>query len=217
MNCAQHCIQCDTPALTDKSIEQIALHIANNIDSNSLNLLKEYGYGRRGDHDFWEKLSADTTLYSCSYKVNHDTVVLTVFRPLNFATDFATTFNFDTSTFYQFTFFQLHDTVVKILRVDKHGEDHFNDTLVLTKELFPNQNPFTKFSELTAIKDELRFIGTFYRRDIGEFIDFWITPGYKLAYLPDSSKMNARSKKYWLEEFANGKIIKEHWSLIKAY
>jgi hypothetical protein len=83
--------------------------------------------------------------------------------------------------------------------------------------LFPKQDPFSKFGRLTALKDRFGFIGTSYRKAIGDFIEFWITPRCKLIYLPDSSNMNPRSKKYWLEEFANGKKIKEHWSLVKVY
>lgn len=134
-------IKCNTPVRADENAEQTALNLANNIDSNSIKLFKEYSYGRRGDHDFWQKLSVDTTLYACSYKVNHDTVELIVHRPLNFVNDFESTFNFDTSVYYQYVFFQRHDTIVKLLRVDNHGQDHLSDTLVLTKQLFPNQDP----------------------------------------------------------------------------
>jgi hypothetical protein len=209
-------IKCTTPVWVDENAEQTALNLANSIDSNSVNLLKEYSYGRRGNHDFWQKLSADTTLYSCSYKVNHDTIELNVFRPLNFVNDFASTFAFDTSVYYQYIFFQQHDTIVKLLRVDNHGQNHLSDTLVLTKHLFPSRDPFIKFAELTALKDRLGFIGTSYRSDIGDFIEFWITSQYKLTYLPDTLNMNAKFKKYWLDEFAKGKKIKEHWSLQKV-
>ena len=210
-------VKCSSPGRTDNSAEETAINLANNIDSNSISLLKEYSYGRRGDHDFWQKLSADTTLYSCSYKRNHDTTELTVFRPKNFVNDFASSFKFDTSVYYQYVFFQRHDTVVRILKVDNHGQDHLSDTLVSTKQLFPSRNPFIKLAELTALKDKLNFIGTSYREDIGEFIEFWISPQYKLTYLPDTTKMNPGSKKYWLDEFAKGSEIKEHWSLIKVY
>ena len=154
-------IKCNTSVQPEKVAEQVALNIVNNIDSNSLTLLKEYSYGRRGDNDFWQRLSADTTLYSCSYKRNHDTVELTVFVPLNFTNDFVSPFIFDTSVYYQYTFFQRNDTIIRILQVDNLGQDHINDTSLLTKDLFPNKDPFLKFAELTALKDkfDLRNIG----------------------------------------------------------
>ncbi len=209
--------KCRSSPRADNNAEKTAINLANNIDSNSIRLLKEYSYGQRGDYGSWQKLSADTTLYACSYKINQDTIELTVFRSLNFIKDFASPFNFDTSTYYQFIFFQRHDTIVKIMRVDNHGQNHLKDTLVSTKQLFPSQNPFVMFSELTALKNKLNFIGTNYRSDIGEFIDFWITPQYKLTYLPDTIMMNPKFKKYWLTDFAKGKKIKEHWSLQKVY
>ncbi len=210
-------VKCNTSVQPEKVAEQAALNLAKNIDSNSLTLLKEYSYGRRGDHDFWQKLSADTTLYTCTYKANHDTIVLSIFRQLNFVNDFASSFIFDTSVYYQYTFFQRNDTIVRILQVDNLGQDHINDTSVLTKDLFPNKDPFVKFTELTALKDKFDFIGTSYRSDIGDFIVFWITPQYKLTYLPDTLNMNPKFKKNWLDEFSKGKKIKEHWSLIKVY
>ena len=210
-------IKCKSPVPAGENAEQTALNLANIIDGNSIKLLKEYSYGRRGDLDFWQKLSADTTLYSCSYKVNQDTIELIVFRPLNFVNDFASTFSFDTSVYYKYIFFQRHDTIVKLLRVDNHGQDHLSDTSILTKQLFPNQDPFIKFAELTALKDRLGFIGTSYRSDVGELLEFWITPQYKLTYLPDTLSMNPKFKRNWLDEFAEGKKIKEHWSFLKVY
>ena len=208
--------KCDGSRRADNIAEQKAINLVNNIDSSTLGHFKEYGYGRRGDYDYWEKLSSDTTLYNCSYKIKDDTIKLTVSRPFNFTKDFSTTFNFDTSRYYQFAFFQRHDTIVKIVMVDNHGQDHVRDTLVSTKQLFPSNNPFIKFAELTSLKDKLNIIGTSYRNDIGEFLVFWLTPQYKLTYLPDSTKVNPGSKKYWLDEFAGGKKIKEHWSLIEV-
>jgi len=209
--------RCGNPEKTEDTEEQIALNLANNIDSNSINLLKEYDYAVRGSYDGWLKLSADTTLYFCIYKKNGDITELGVFNPLNFADDFASSFNFDTSRYNQFTFFQYNDTIIKILRIDKKDQEHPSDTLVATKQLFTKKNPFIRFSELTAMKDKLNFTGSSYRSDIGEFIVFWIHP-YKLIYLPDTTKMNPHWKRrYWLDEFAKGKKIKEHWSLVKMY
>ena len=182
--------KCDGSRRTDTTAEQKAINLVNNIDNSALSRFKEYGYGRRGDYDFWEKLSSDTTLYTCSYRIQDDTTKLTVFRPLNFTKDFSSTFKFDTSYYYQFAFFERNDIIVKIVRVDNHGQHHVSDTLVSTKQLFPRNNPFTKFAELTRLKDKLNIIGRSYRNDIGEFLVFWITPQYKLTYLPDSTKMN---------------------------
>jgi hypothetical protein len=123
-------IKCNSPVRGSENAEEAAVNLTNNIDSYSVRQLREYSYGRRGDHDFWQKLSADTTLYACSYKVNHDTIKLIIFRPSSFVNDFESTFKFDTSVYYQYSFFQRQDAIVKLLRVDNHGQDHLSDTSV---------------------------------------------------------------------------------------
>ena len=209
--------KCSSPADREKSPEQIASYIANNIDSNSLQLLQTYSYARRGDTGFWLKLREDSNLYACSYGIERDTVALTVFQPLSFVKDFPCTFQLDTTVYHKYTFLKHWDTIIRIIRVDKYGQDHKQDTFISVNKLFPKQNPFLKFGQLSALQDKMGFIGTSYRSDIGDFIEFWITPQYKLIYLPDTLSMNPRSKKYWLEDFARGKKIKEHWSLSKVY
>jgi len=209
--------KCENSTRKDKNAEQVALNLINKIDSPSIELLKKYSYGRRGEYDFWQRISTDETLYSCSYKKDNDTVMLTVFRPYNFVKDFPSTFNFDTANYEQYDFFKLNDSIVKILQDSTYGQDHISDTSILVKQLFPGDDPFAKFEALTNIKDELGFIGTFYRSDIGDFFQFWIIPQYKLTYLPDTLKLNPKFKKYWLDEFAKGKKIKENWSLLKVY
>lgn len=209
--------KCNSSIATEKEIEKSAVNLANNIDSNSLNLLRKYCYGSRGNDKFWQRVSADTNLYACSYIMKQDTAELTIWRPYNFIKDFQTTFNFDTSKYFQFKFSKVLDTIVKIALVDNHGSDIYKDTSALTKQIFPEGNPFDKFSELTAIRNKYNFIETSYRSDIGDFIEFWLSPQFKLTYLPDTLKMNEKFKKYWLDDFEKGKQIKENWSLQKVY
>ena len=106
---------------------------------------------------------------------------------------------------------------MKLSRVSDYGVIYHKDTFALARQIFPGQDPFSKFSKLTGIKDKYKFIATSYRSDIGDFITFWLSLQYKLIYLPDTMKMNAKSKKYWIDDFKSGKEIKEHWSLLKVY
>jgi hypothetical protein len=207
-------INCNNSNQGDNGAGKTALYLANNIDSNSINLIKEYSYIRKGADDFWEKISGDFIVYSCSYKTHRDKAELIIFQPLNFANDFTTTFIFDTALYYQFNFVQRHDTIINILRVDSRGQAHKTDTLISTKQLFPVRDPFTTFSELTSLENKFKFTKTSYNGDIGNFIEFMITPQYKLTYLPDTTKMNSKYKEYWLGEFFKGKIIKKGWSLL---
>ena len=209
--------KCTSTTSTNKQIEQEAIDIANNIDSTSLNLLRKYCYGSRGDDNFWQRISADTNLYTCSYKTKNDTSELTIFQPFSFKNDFATSYIFDTTSFFRYKFSELGDEIVKITATSDYQLDYYKDTSALVKSFFTRQDPFETFADLTKIKARYKFIGTSYRSDIGDFIIFWLSPQYKLTYLPDTLKMNEKSKKYWLDDFAKGKEIKPHWSLQKVH
>lgn len=209
--------KCNTPISTYKATKKTALYLANNIDSSSISFLKKYSFGKRGEVEFWQRVSADSNLYFGSYKLKNDTVELTFNRPFNFVKDFACSFKFDTSLYNEFRFSKLNDMIVGIGTNNNYGQEQFDDTLFEAKKLFPNQDPFATFSILTNIKDKYSFIGTSYRSDIGDFIEFWISPQFKLTYLPDTINMNLKFRKYWLNDFYKGEIIKEHWSLQKVY
>ena len=213
--CLTFFTKCNTSVNRDS--EKTALNIANNIDSNSISLLKRFCFGKRGDLEFWQRVSSDSFLYSFSFKQLDDTAELAVFRPFNFVKDFTTNYYFDTSRYYQFRFSKLKDTVIRIVAVTNQGQENILDTLLQVKQFFPDQDPFTILSTLTNIKDKYSFIGTSYRADIGDFIEFWLSPQYKLTYLPDTLNMNPKFKKYWLDDFYKGKLIKDHWSLQKVY
>jgi len=209
--------KCNSPAATDNAVKQAALKLANNIDDSSLSLLKQFSFGKRGNLEFWQRVSADSFLYSFSYKLLGDTTELTVYSPYNFKRDFTTNFQFDTARFYEFRFLKLKNSIVKIVSVTKQAQEITNDTSVSSKLLFPESSPFETLSYLSNIKDKYSLIGTSYRSDIGDFIVFWLTPQFKLTYLPDTSKMNQKFKRYWVDDYYKGKIIKEHWSLQKVY
>lgn len=209
--------KCNSPTTTDNVAQEAAIKLANNIDDSTLMLLKKYCFGKRGDLEFWQRVSADSFLYSFSYKTLGDTTELTVYSPYNFNHDFTTHFQFDTSKYYEFRFLKLNDTIVKIVSVTNQAQEVSKDTIISSKRLFPDSNPFETLSNLTNIKDKYSLIGTSYRSDIGDFIVFWLSPQFKLTYLPDTSKMNQKFKKNWLDDFNKGKLIKEHWSLQKVY
>ncbi len=209
--------KCTSSIPTDKDIEQKAIYLANNIDTNSLNLLREFSYSARGDDNFWLRVSADTSLYACNYKLEDDTAKLSIWRPNNFIQDFSTIFKFDTSIYSQYAFSKVQDKIRKIELDSNKGNTLIKDTSVMSEQFFPDKNPFTTFSELTSIKNKYGFIGSSYSSDIGDFFIFWLSPKFKLTYIPDTLKMDLKFKKYWLEEFKKGKQIKQNWSLINVY
>lgn len=201
----------------DKITRKKALFIANNLDSSSLELLRNYSYGRRGPIEFWSRDIEGTTLYTCSYRSLGDSEELTLIsRPFGFIIDFPTTFQFDTSYYYQYKFFQVHDSVVRLVRTDFDNLISFKDSVIATKQMFPIQDPFERLSKLNSLKERFGFMGVWYRGDIGDFINFWLTPYDKLVYMPDTNKLNPKFKRVWIDEFLSGKKIKDHWRLVKV-
>jgi hypothetical protein len=200
-----------------KDIESVALKLANTIDTNSILLLKKYSFVKRGVLEFWQRNSYDTTLYSISGRTFNDTTELMIYQPYIFSKDFTVNYKFDTSVFYSFTFYEVRGRIVRTISDSLNGANKITDTSILVKVVFPEQNPFAKLKELSSLKEKFTLVGTSYREDIGDFIVFWLSPQYKLTYMPDTLKLNEWSKRNWIEDFKRGKEIKKHWSLLKQY
>lgn len=208
---------CTSPISAEKTIEQKALYIADNIDSNSLNLLRDFSYGSNGEDNFWLRVSGDTNVYVCNFKLLADTAKLSIWRPQKFMQDFSSTFKFDTSIYAQFTFSKVRDKIVKIEMDSSKGDILVKEQLLLTEQIFPGKNPFPTFEELMSIKDKFGFVGSSYSAGMGDFFIFWLSPKFKLLYIPDTLNLDVKSKKYWLDQFKKGQEIKPHWSLIDVY
>jgi hypothetical protein len=199
---------------SDRNIQKKAVAISQKIDSISIKTFKVWSYGRRGDFDIWSKLKSDTSEYSFFYKTIKDTNFVTIYRALNFQNDFHSTFSFDTSKYWDFTFAEYKQSIFRITSVDNHGQDKVIDTSILTTTIFPKQNPFVILKSLTNLKDSLKIIGSFYRPDIGNFVELWLSRDHKLVYLPDNLKLNDKYSEFWKKDFASGKTINKNWVLI---
>jgi hypothetical protein len=152
--------RCNSSIATDRGIEKVALNLADNIDSSSLNLLRKFCFGKRGNLEFWQRVSADSFRYTFSYRLSGDTTELTIFRPYGFASDFTTNYHFDTAKYYQFKFSKISDTIVKIAAVTNRTDEISSDTTISAKQLFPDQNPFATLATLSGIKDRYSFVGS---------------------------------------------------------
>ncbi|HRN55996.1 MAG TPA: hypothetical protein PLL71_06070 [Agriterribacter sp.] len=209
--------QCTPSIRADRDIEQRSVYLANHIDSHSLNLLRDFSYGAKNDDHFWLRVSGDTNLYVCNFRLRDDTAKLSIWRPDKFIRDFSTSFRFDTSIYARFTFSKVQDQIVSIELDSSRAGTLVEDLLVKTGQLFPDKNPFITFSELAAITNKYHFTGSSYSSGMGDFFVFWISPRFKLLYIPDTLQINPKFKKYWLDEFKKGKKIKQGWSLIDVY
>ena len=208
------CIQCSSPVSEEEMIEQKALQISAQIDDNALAMLKDFSYGASGEDNFWLRTSGDTNVYVCNFKHVGDTSKLSFWRPHQLMQDFSMAFPFDTATYAQYTFFKVRNEIVKIEMDSSNGNILTKDTLINLSGIFTGENPFAMMDALMAIKNKFNFIGCSYSGGMGDFYLFWISPQYKLLFIPDTLNLDAAHKKYWLDQFKKGKELKPHWSLI---
>ena len=207
--------ECSDPKFSDKNIQAQAEKITNLLDSNSIQIFHKWNYGVRGNYEIWSKLSSDSSKYTCFYQTKKDTSYLRIYQPYNFTQDFPCNLSFDTSKFWQFNFDMYQDKIFRITFVDNHGQDHITDTLISVKQIFTDANPFDTLKSLSKLKDNLAVYGIVYRKDIGEFIEFWLSSQDKLTYLPDNLNLDPKFQKFWLDDFSQGKTIKKNWNLHK--
>jgi hypothetical protein len=207
-------LACSDTQFSDKEIEIKAINITQRLDSNSINIFREWGFGTRGQFEIWTKQTWDSSLYSCMYfKV--DTIRLSIGGLEGFKNEFPYDFIIDTSLYHRADFLKINDTTIRISAVDNHGQDHILSQGVSLKVLFKTNDPFQHFKSLSDLKDSLGIYGTFYRPDIGNFIQFYLSSQHMLTYLPDNPNLNPKFKDVWLKEFATGKTIKKNWNLRK--
>jgi len=205
--------KCADPKFSEENMEKQALKIAELLDSSSIQIFHKWNYQSRGDD--WLRLSGDSTIYACRYKKIKDTCYLTVYQAANFVKDFPCSVSLDTSKFLEFSFDKYNNNIFRQRFVDTNGEDHITNISVRADEVFITRNPFDTLATLTNLKNSLAVYGIVYRPHIGEFVEFWLSSRYKLTYLPDNLNLNPGAGKYWLEDFAGGKMIKKHWNLHK--
>ena len=210
---------CSDSQFSDKNIEIKAVNITEELDSISIKTFYEWGFGHRDEADIFTKHSdnSDSVFYSysCFYFDNTDSIKLSISRFDNFKKDFPCDIQIDTSKYYRVDFTKLKNASVRISAVDNYGQDQIIVESIPLKVLFVTNNPFEKFKYLSGLKDSLGILGNFYRPDIGNFIQFYLSSQHVLTYLPENVNLNLKFKDVWLKEFATGKTIKKNWNLRK--
>lgn len=205
-------LSCSDHRYSDKEVELKANRIIKLFDNSTIDIFKHWGYGTRGEAEIWQKL--DTPTYGCFY-LKKDTLNLSVGLIENFKNDFPYTVIIDTSKVHQINFKKIGDKDINITAWTNKGMD----TLIIDKikltSLFPTTNPFQFFAELSRLKDSLQIIGTFYRPDIGNFIQFYLTNQHVLTYLPDTLQINPKYRDVWMGYFLSGKTLSKNWILRK--
>jgi hypothetical protein len=207
-------LSCDYKSVSDQNVDFIASTFIKQADSSIIQTFKTWGYGRRGEAEIWSKQIGDSSIYGILYFDSKDTTVISLSKLTEFRKDFKISIDLDTIRFWRFLFKGINNKV-RIVAIDTLGRDSiFAETYDLIS-VFPNNNPFQHFKELTELKDSLGIIGSSYIPRIGEFIQFYLSPEYVLTYLPDTSLFDNRYKAIWMKEFSKGKTIDKIWNLRK--
>jgi len=205
-------VSCSDNQYSDKEIEQRANKIINLLDPITIDTFKHWGYGTRGEAEIWERL--DTPTYGCFY-FDKDTLKLSVGRIENFKKDFPYSISIDTSKVHQVIFKKMNEEDINVSAWTNFGIDTVIVDKINLKALFVEREPFQHFARLSKLKDSLQIIGTFYRPDIGNFIQFYLTNQHVLTYFPDNLEINPKFRDIWMGYFSTGKTLSKNWNLRK--
>ena len=205
-------VSCTDNNYSDKDVEQRANRIIKLLDKSTIDTFKHWGYGTRGKAEIWAKL--DTPGYGCFYFYK-DTLELTVGLIENFKKDFPYSISIDTSKVHQISFKKISDEIINVSAWTNFGADTIIVEKIKLKDLFKEKEPFQTFAKLSKFKDSLQIIGTFYRPDIGNFIQFYLTRQHVLTYFPDTLEINPKFKDIWMGYFSTGKTLTKNWNLRK--
>lgn len=204
---------CSDKQRSDKEVEKHAYHVIQLLDKLAIDTFRHWSYGKRGEAEIWQKL--DTPSYSGLYFKN-DTLKLSVGLIENFKRDFPYSLSIDTSKVYRIIFKKINTEDVNISAWTNFGRDTILIDKIKQKDLFLERNPFIEFANLSKLKDSLQIIGTFYRPDIGNFIQLYLTSQHVLTYFPDTLEMNPKFKDIWMGYFSTRKKLNENWNLRKV-
>lgn len=205
-------ISCSDTQYSDKEMEQKAIKIVKLLDRSMIDTFKRWGYGVRGEAEIWAKL--DTPTYGCFY-FDNDTLELSVGLIENFKKDFPYSIDVDTSKVHQVVFKKINQEEIRVSAWTNFGRDTVIVDKINLKALFVEREPFQHFSRLSKLKDSLQIIGTFYRPDIGNFIQFYLTNQHVLTYFPDSLEINPKFRDVWMGYFSTGRMLSKNWNLRK--
>lgn len=200
--------------ISDQEIEQRAFKIAQSFDSSKIEIFKTWNYWTRGGAGIWDRNSGDTNSYRCIFIKNENQMKLMVILYRYFTIDFAVKMTYDTS-FWQISFVKDNSGSIRITGTDHNGKEISIKNKVSQNSIFPEEDPFIKFQELTKLKDTFYIVSSRYYKRLGGFIQFYLSSQHILTYLPDTSLLNPRFKSEWINEFSHGKYINKHWNLRK--
>ncbi|RYZ50154.1 MAG: hypothetical protein EOP49_14620 [Sphingobacteriales bacterium] len=202
---------CRQDKLTEKQVEEKARTVIRLLGDQELDTFRHWGFGLRGG-EIWVKL--DTPSYGIFY-FDQDTMEISVGEVMNFALDFPMSVPIDTAVTHRVFIKQLNGSEVSLSGWTMAGKDLLIRERIAKSTLFTGSDPFPRLKKLSALRKQLDIRGSSYRPDLGNFVQFVLTPEHVLTYLPDSLYINPLQKENWTKHFSSGKMLNKNWNLRK--
>jgi len=206
---------CNNTKRGDKELQEQAFSIIQRLDTSTLQFLDGWNYTQRGQADFWNKISGDSSIFNCFFYPSVDTPKLSIYQIDKFLHYFKSNLKVDTA-YYQIQFTKIGDTTLNLVGTDNHGQDILLSKKLSLNKIFPEQNPFDILAQLTQLKDTLNVIGISHYNVSGGFVQFYLPGGqYILTHIHDRLLNSKNLIKFWKIEFSKGKQIKPDWNFRK--
>jgi len=200
----------------DRSMYKRAIAISQKMDSNALETFKDWNITRQAQKTILHRNKEDdSTEYMLTYEKIKDTSFITLMGDINRQKDFRSTYPFDTSRFWSFSFAEVNHNIIRITVSDNSGKDHSCDTSVATSQLFPGKSPFLIADSLTRLMDNLHLVATTCKHETGNGMVFWLSWNQLLVYLPGNGREAIASKDslFWKKILPTGRRISKNWLL----
>ncbi|KAI9449253.1 hypothetical protein F5148DRAFT_1291718 [Russula earlei] len=207
---------CNNNSSPDRGMYNKAIAISQKLDSNALQPFKDWNITRQEQTTILHRNKADdSTGYTIMYEKVKDTCFVTLLGITNLRHDFHSTYLFDTTRFWSFSFAEVKQNIVRITVGDNNGQDHTTDTSAATSQVFPGISPFNIADSLTRLMNNLQIVATSYKPANGNGMVFWLSWNRLLVFLPGDGNATLAHKdsSFWKKILPTGRRISKNWLL----
>lgn len=209
------CFGCSDNRTTNRTIQQKAIEITNRLDSSSVQVFYEWNYIPRGKAEIWYKAIQNTAWYNLIYTSFPDTLKIYVNGDIpTFLKTYPLNFVLESGNYSQISFLKSKDNNIRITATHNNTQHNIRSR-IQEKDVFKQLNPIEQITNLSKLKDSLSLIGITSNKDLGNFIQFYLSPEDILTYLPEDLNLDPKFEGIWLSTFTKGKTIKKNWNLGK--
>lgn len=206
--------QCNKTDFPDRDIEKKAFEISKKLDGGSIKTFNDWGFSKRNNIEIWAKNEGDSISYGFLY-FKGDTLKFTLFGIDTFRKDYPFKAEVNSADYYTVDFSQTKDLKITIAGTNRDGVRDTIISNVPSNEVFTSSNPFEKLKSLSDFANDIGILNTFHKPDLGNFIEFYLSPEYVLTYLPDNLYINPHHKDKIKKDLDTGKMIRKNWNLRK--